>query len=59
MNKIFYVACILHNMIVNSGDPLPYGHFDHLYSTEWDVGEEIESHFHSVIRNNLIEFFVS
>ena len=28
MNKIFYVCCILHNFIVNSGEPLPYGSID-------------------------------
>jgi hypothetical protein len=41
MNKIFYVACILHNLIVNSGDNLPYGTFDWTTS-EWDVSEETE-----------------
>jgi hypothetical protein len=57
MNKIFYCACMLHNLVINSGDPLPYGTFDHLLSSEWNKDERTEAYFHSVIRENLINFF--
>ena len=28
VNKMFYVCCILHNLIINFGDALPYGYLD-------------------------------
>ena len=59
VNMLFYVCCMLHNLIVNAGESLPYGHFDDLVIESFPSDSNFDRRYHNVMRRNLISWFAS
>ena len=57
MNLIFYCCCILHNFVVENGEPVNYNSSLDYVGTEFNPLEEEHPDFNTHVRHELEQYF--